>query len=82
MILVAAGIVLTATRVVLGGGAVASFLGGSAFLVVALVLTRLLPPALEWVKKQSEQYQEEAGLLRIQRPISEVDPSIRGVTRL
>lgn len=73
-ILAAAGIVLTATRIFLGTDAVTSVLGGGAFVVVALVMIFLLPHALEWVKKQREQDLEEAGLLRIQRPIGEVNP--------
>jgi len=64
-VLVVAGIVLAAFK---------EFLGGGVLIVVALVVAQLAPRALGWYTKQREQDQEEASLLRIRRPIGEVDP--------
>jgi tetratricopeptide (TPR) repeat protein len=64
-VLVAAGVVITTTKDVLGGGVL---------IVVALVVTQLVPRVLGWVEQQREQDREEASLLRIRRPISEVNP--------
>jgi len=68
-LLVAVGIVLTATK---------SFLGGGAVIVAALVLTQLGPQIIAWVKIQREQDRAEAGLLHIRCPIGEVDPFEEG----
>jgi len=69
-VLVIAGVVLAALK---------SVLGGSVLIVAALVVTQLAPRVLEWVRKQREQIEEEAKLLRIRRPISEVDPFEEGL---
>ena len=75
-LLVAVGIVLTATKSLT---ATNSLLGGGVLFAVALVLTQIGPRAIDWLKKQREQDREEARLLRIRRPISEVDPFEAGL---
>ena len=69
-VLVIAGVVLAALK---------SVLGGSVLIVAASVVTQLAPRVLEWVRKQREQIEEEAKLLRIRRPISEVNPFEEGL---
>jgi hypothetical protein len=68
--LVAAGIILAVAK---------DYLEGGVLIAVVLVATQLLPRAIEWYKGQREQDHEEASLLRIRRPISEIDPFEEGL---
>src|SRR5215211_1708029 len=69
-VLVTAGVILAVTK---------DYLGGGVLIAVALVATQLLPRAIEWYKGQRKEDEEEASLLRIRRPIAEVDPFEEGL---